>query len=111
MIFVKNEHLEEYEAMAAELPPHEFRPAEGNKQSFEIEFASIGERDRARDALAAAGLRFRTSKTLVPFRITGNIEWGVRAPVIDGVEGLTVWCWPESLWAPCLLYTSDAADD
>ena len=75
-------------------------PAEGNKQSFEIEFASIGERDRARDALAAAGLRFRTSKTLVPFRITGNIEWGVRAPVIDGVEGLTVWCWPESLWAP-----------
>lgn len=54
VIFVKNEHLEEYEAMAAELPPHEFRPAEGNKQSFEIEFASIGERDRARDALAAA---------------------------------------------------------
>lgn len=47
MIFVKNEHLEEYEAMAAELPPHEFRPAEGNKQSFEIEFASIGERDAA----------------------------------------------------------------
>ncbi len=100
VIFVKNEHLEEYEAMAAELPSHEFRPAEGNKQSFEIEFASIGERDAARDALAAAGLRFRTSKTLVPFRITGNIEWGVRAPVIDGVEGLTVWCWPESLWAP-----------
>ena len=100
VIFVKNEHLEEYEAMAAELPPHEFRPAEGNKQSFEIEFASIGERDAARDALAAAGLRFRTSKTLVPFRITGNIEWGVRAPVIDGVEGLTVWCWPDSLWAP-----------
>ncbi len=80
VIFVKNEHLEEYEAMAAELPPHEFRPAEGNKQSFEIEFASIGERDAARDVLAAAGLRFRTSKTLVPFRITGNIEWGVRAP-------------------------------
>ena len=80
VIFVKNEHLEEYEAMAAELPPHEFRPAEGNKQSFEIEFASIGERDRARDALAAAGLRFRTSKTLVPFRITGNIEWGCECP-------------------------------
>ena len=36
----------------------------------------------------------------MPFRITGNIEWGVAAPVIDGLEGLTVWCWPESLWAP-----------
>lgn len=100
VIFVKNEHLEEYEAMAAELPPHEFRPAEGNKQSFEIEFASIGERDRARDALAAAGLRFRTSKTLVPFRITGNIDWGVPVPEVDGVSDVTCWCWPESLWAP-----------
>ena len=50
--------------------------------------------------LAAAGIRFRTGKALVPFRITGNIEWGVKAPVIDGLEGLTVWCWPESLWAP-----------
>lgn len=100
VIFVKNEHLEEYEAMAAELPPHEFRPAEGNKQSFEIEFASIGERDAARDALAAAGLRFRTSKTLVPFRITGNIDWGVPVPEVDGVSDVTCWCWPESLWAP-----------
>ena len=100
VIFVKNEHLEEYEAMAAELPPHEFRPAEGNKQSFEIEFASIGERDAARDALAAAGLRFRTSKTLVPFRITGNIDWGAPVPEVDGVSDVTCWCWPESLWAP-----------
>ncbi len=54
----------------------------------------------ARDILRRAGLRFRTGKALVTFRITGNIEWGVKAPVIDGVEGLTVWCWPESLWAP-----------
>ncbi|MDE5861293.1 MAG: class I tRNA ligase family protein, partial [Ruminococcus sp.] len=28
------------------------------------------------------------------------IEWGVPAPVMDGAEGLTVWVWPESLWAP-----------
>ncbi len=100
VIFVKNEHLDEYEALADSLPPHQFREAEKGKQSFEIEFSDIEARDAARTVLAAAGIRFRTSKTLVPFRITGNIEWGVAAPVIDDVEGLTVWCWPESLWAP-----------
>ena len=57
-----------------------------------------------------AGLRFRTGKALVPFRITGNIEWGVAAPVIEDVEGLTVWCWPESLWAP-ISFTMAANDE
>src|SRR5690606_20646860 len=43
---------------------------------------------------------YRTGKTLVPFRLTGNIEWGVPAPELEGVSGLTFWVWPESLWAP-----------
>jgi len=38
--------------------------------------------------------------TAVPFRFTGNIEWGVPAPSIEGISGLTFWVWPESLWAP-----------
>ncbi|MCR2028987.1 class I tRNA ligase family protein [Adlercreutzia muris] len=110
VIFVKNEHLDEYRALADRLPPHQFRAAEGGKSSFEIEFSDITARDAARAVLAPAGIRFRTSKTLVPFRITGNIEWGVAAPVIDGVEGLTVWCWPESLWAP-ISFTIAANDE
>ena len=100
VVYIKNEAEEAYRAVAGKLPAHRFRAAEEGKQSFEIEFDTIAERDEARPVLTAAGIRFRTSKTLVPFRITGNIEWGVKAPVIDGVEGLTVWCWPESLWAP-----------
>ena len=100
VVFIKNELKESYDAVAAKLPAHTFHEAEGGKQSFSIEFADIDARDAARDVLTAAGIRFRTGKTLVPFRITGNIEWGVKAPVIDGLEGLTVWCWPESLWAP-----------
>lgn len=100
VIFVKNEAYEEYVALAESLPPHVFREAEKGKASFEIEFDSIEDRDAAREVLEKSGIRFRTSKTLVPFRITGNIEWGVKAPAIDGVEGLTIWCWPESLWAP-----------
>jgi methionyl-tRNA synthetase len=110
VIFVKNEAQEEYEAVAAQLPPHVFREAEKGKQSFEIEFESIEARDEAREILARAGIRFRTSKTLVPFRITGNIEWGVRAPIIDDVKNLTVWCWPESLWAP-ISFTIAANDE
>ena len=100
IIFIKNELYDDYLAVVDALPPHSYRPAEKGKQSFEIEFADIEARDAARPVLANAGLRFRTGKTLVPFRITGNIEWGVKAPVLEDVEGLTVWCWPESLWAP-----------
>ncbi len=100
VVYIKNEAYDEYMAIASELPEHSYRPAEKGKQSFEIEFANIDARDAAREVLVRAGIRFRMGKTLTPFRITGNIEWGVQAPVIDGLEDLTVWCWPESLWAP-----------
>lgn len=100
VVYIKNDAYEDYRAIAGKLPRHSYRAPEGNKQSFEIEFKTIDERDAAREVLAAEGIRFRTGKALVPFRISGNIEWGVKAPVIDGLEGLTVWCWPESLWAP-----------
>ncbi len=100
IIFVKNEAFETYEKLVDELPAHVYRPAEKGKASFEIVFSSIGDRDEARTVLSRAGVRFRTSKTLVPFRMTGNIQWGVKAPDLEGIEGLTVWCWPESLWAP-----------
>ncbi len=100
VMYVKCEEREHFDAIAKNLPPFELREAQKGKQSFEVEFATIDERDEARKVLEAESIRFRTGKTLVPFRITGNIEWGVKAPVIDGLEGLTVWCWPESLWAP-----------
>lgn len=100
VVYIKNDERAAYEQIASDLPAHELREPEKGKQSFEIEFADIEARDAAREVLTRAGIRFRTGKTLVPFRITGNIEWGVKAPVIEGLEGLTVWCWPESLWAP-----------
>ena len=100
IIYIKNELEDAYRAIAPELPAHVFRAAEKGKQSFELEFTCIADRDAARPILGAAGIRYRTGKALVPFRLTGNIEWGVKAPELDGVTGLTVWCWPESLWAP-----------
>lgn len=100
VIYIQSKFREAYDAVAATLPAHELSEAEGGQQSFSLTFAGWQERDEARAALEAAGVRFRTGKCLLPFRITGNIDWGVAAPDLEGTEGLTVWCWPESLWAP-----------
>ncbi len=81
------------------MPEHNYLE-EKKKPSFTVEFSALSDCDEVCRILTENGIRYRTGKTLVPFRLTGNIEWGVPAPVIDGVDGLTVWVWPESLWAP-----------
>jgi len=73
---------------------------DGKKPSLTYEFSSLDARDAAREILDAEGIRYRTGKTLVPFRLSGNINWGVPVPSKDGLEDLTFWVWPESLWAP-----------
>lgn len=115
VIYVKNENLEDYEALKASLPEHSMKTEE-NKSSFVLQFPELTIRDRACEILTANGIRFRTGKTLVPFRLTGNIEWGVPAPSLEGEKDLTVWVWPESLWAPIsftktYLESKGAADD
>lgn len=110
VIYIQNSFRDAYDTLAAQLPEHTLAAEEG-KSSFDLTFANWQDRDTARDALAAAGVRFRTGKTLLPFRITGNIDWGVPAPAIDGVEDLTCWCWPESLWAPISFTMTALAGD
>ena len=103
VIYIQTKFREAYDAVAAELPEHALTEAAQGQQSFSLTFAGWEERDEAREKLDAAGVRFRrfrTGKCLLPFRITGNIDWGVAAPELEGTSGLTVWCWPESLWAP-----------
>ena len=100
VIYIQNKFREQFDAIAAQLPAHTLREPQGNQQSFSVEFDSWRDRDAARGTLEGAGVRFRTGKTLLPFRITGNISWGVPAPDLEGTHDLTVWCWPESLWAP-----------
>ncbi len=99
MIYVKNDFLDAFEALSGSMPEHELIRDE-KKTSFTLVFKNLSDRDKAKDLLNENGIRFRAGKTLVPFRLTGNIEWGVPAPVLDGEEGLTIWVWPESLWAP-----------
>lgn len=99
VIYVKREFEEKYLSLKSSLPEHNYLE-EPKKPSFTIEFSKLSDCDEACKVLTENGIRYRTGKTLVPFRLTGNIEWGVPAPVLEGAEGLTVWVWPESLWAP-----------
>ncbi len=100
VIYVNMKFREAFDAMADALPPFRLSEPTGNARSFSIAFDGWRERDEAREILKAADIRFRTGKCLLPFRITGNIAWGVAAPELDGCEEQTVWVWPESLWAP-----------
>ncbi|MBR5372162.1 MAG: class I tRNA ligase family protein [Oscillospiraceae bacterium] len=99
VIYIKREYEEKYLALKDSLPAHNYLE-EKKKPSFTVEFQKLSDCDDACRVLTENGIRYRTGKTLVPFRLTGNIEWGVPAPVLEGAEGLTVWVWPESLWAP-----------
>lgn len=100
MIYLKCELEEQYRSIAGEMPSHTFLPAEKGKASFVLRFDDLADRDVARAVLGAHAMRYRTGKALVPFRLTGNIDWGVPAPQLRDEAPLTVWCWPESLWAP-----------
>ena len=73
---------------------------EESRKMLRIVFEKLSDREAACEKLSDAGIRFRTGKTLVPFRLSGNIEWGVPVPEYQGVKDLTFWVWPESLWAP-----------
>lgn len=100
VIYVKREFEELYLSLKDSMPKHEYLE-EKKKPSFTIAFETLSDCDEACRILTEQGIRYRTGKTLVPFRLTGNIEWGVPSPVFEpGSEGLTVWVWPESLWAP-----------
>jgi methionyl-tRNA synthetase len=73
---------------------------EPKKPSITYTFKTLSDRDAAREILDKESIRYRTGKTLVPFRLSGNVEWGVPVPNEYGLDNLTFWVWPESLWAP-----------
>ncbi len=98
-IYIKNEFVEQFEHLKDLLPSFSIKET-SNKSSTTYVFETLSERETACDILTKNEIRYRTGKTLVPFRLTGNCEWGVKADTIEGVEDQTFWVWPESLWAP-----------
>lgn len=99
VVYVKREQFSLIEILKEKLPEFSLTDEE-NKPSVTLTFNNIEEREEACLVLAENNIRYRTGKTLVPFRLTGNIEWGVPAPALEGLDELTIWVWPESLWAP-----------
>lgn len=99
VIYVKRKDHEELQAKGIDVGADEIQD-DGKKPSVTYTFESLEKRDAARVKLDAVSIRYRTGKTLVPFRLSGNIAWGVPVPAKDNLDDLTFWVWPESLWAP-----------
>jgi len=98
-IYIKKDQVELYEEVKFLLPTHELRE-EKSKASFVLVFDKLENREIACEMLSENGIRYRTGKTVTPFRLSGNISWGVPLPDKDGMKDLTFYVWPESLWAP-----------
>lgn len=98
-IYVQKKLLDNKIDIEKVFPPYTL--VEDNKKtSITYIFNDLDDRDRAREILESNGIHYRTGKTLVPFRLSGNIKWGVPIPDTEDMEDLTFWVWPESLWAP-----------
>lgn len=95
-IYIKNEYLTKVKSL--NLPKHNL--IDKNGPSFTLVFDKLSDREKTCEILANNSIRYRTGKTLVPFRLTGNDPWGVDCPVIEGLKNQTFYVWPESLWAP-----------
>lgn len=98
-IYVKREYIEQLNSL--HLPKYEL--IDKNAPSVTLVFDTLSDRETACKILSTNLIRYRTGKTLVPFRLTGNTEWGVPCPVLEGLANQTFYVWPESLWAPISL--------
>ena len=107
-IYLKKEVVDDIRSLP-EMPTFD-SPDDEDKATWEIVFSSLADREKAVSILSQNGIRYRTGKTLVPLRLSGNVSWGIPVPEIDGVSGLTFWVWPESLWAP-ISFTKTALGD
>ncbi len=96
-IYVKRDYRNIVEKL--NLPKYEIEGKE-TAPSFTMVFDKLSDREKACEKLSAEGVRYRTGKTLTPFRLTGDLEWGVPCPEICGIKNTTFYVWPESLWAP-----------
>ncbi len=99
LIYVPRKYIGDLTELAAKLPSHKLTNEE--KKPFVVfEFENLDDRDKAKNVLETSNIHYTSGKTLVPFRLSGNVEWGVPFPECEELKNLTFWVWPESLWAP-----------
>lgn len=98
-VYIPRKNMENQEEIEKLFPIHETIDEE--KKSFvQFVFENLEARDEAKKVLEQKNVHYTSGKTLVPFRLSGNIDWGVKVPDKEDMENLTFWVWPESLWAP-----------
>lgn len=98
-IYIKKEYESALNDIRGLMPQHRMID-EANKNSISLVFTCLNDREKAARVLSENSIHYRTGKALVPFRISGNVNWGIPVPEKEGASGLTFWVWPESLWAP-----------
>jgi methionyl-tRNA synthetase len=99
LIYVPRKYIDDINELEAKFPKHETIDEE-KKSSITFVFEKLEDRDKAKEILDDLSINYTSGKTLVPFRLSGNIEWGVKVPDKEELKNLTFWVWPESLWAP-----------
>ncbi len=98
-VYIPRKNMENQEELENLFPIHETIDEE--KNSFvQFVFEDLEARDEAKKVLGQKNVHYTSGKTLVPFRLSGNIDWGVKVPDKEDMRELTFWVWPESLWAP-----------
>ena len=94
ILYVQKKYLENeeenltMESVEVKLPEHNTINEE-KKSSVTFEFADLKTRDEAKRVLDSLNIRYRSGKTLVPFRLSGNVEWGVPVPDCEDQKDLT----------------------
>ncbi|MBR2969466.1 MAG: class I tRNA ligase family protein [Clostridia bacterium] len=97
-VYLKREYLDTVKTL--DVPEYEIEDKNPKAPSVTLIFKDLPSREKACEIFANHSIRYRTGKTLTPFRLTGDIEWGVPCPEYLGVKDKTFYVWPESLWAP-----------
>jgi methionyl-tRNA synthetase len=95
-IYIKKDNEPKIPEIQHLLPKHQVTTSKN--QAMMLVFENLEDREKAGALLDSHEIRYRMGKTIVPLRLTGNVEWGV--PVPEESKGTTFWVWPESLWAP-----------
>lgn len=109
-VYVPRKYIENLEELSLQLPNHKVIDEE-KKNSVVFEFDNLNDRDKAKSILDDLGIHYTSGKTLVPFRLSGNVEWGVPFPEYEGLKDLTFWVWPESLWASISFTKASSSSD
>ena len=98
-VIIPRKNMEDQAALESLFP--KFEKIDEEKKSFvQFIFENLDARDEAKKVLEEKGVHYTSGKTLVPFRLSGNVDWGVKVPDKEDQKDLTFWVWPESLWAP-----------